>query len=303
MFVFQNFFLEERVFLLLISAKQDEIKQYLTLYHKYCICLRSNLTFLRHKPSSPCQLNLEKDDDVNEVRRNTETSKKRNFIVVEVKKKTNRLNSYCLTTIMLQKSAVILAGGFSRRFGKDKGLVNLDGKPLVLHVIDRVSKIVDEVLVVISSNDQKNKFETILGEKANLVIDKDEFQSPLVGAITGFESANGEYSLLLPCDTPLISIQILQFLLDMCTNRSAVIPRWPSGYIEPLQAVYHTKSALTAAKTVLMQGKMNMRSMIDNLRGVRYVSTMVLEQMEPKLLTFFNVNTPQDLKKVESILK
>jgi len=204
---------------------------------------------------------------------------------------------------MLQKSAVILAGGFSRRFGRDKGLVVLAGKPLILHVIDRVSKVADEVLVVVSSEEQKNKFETILEEKANLVIDKDDSHSPLVGAITGFKSANAEYSLLLPCDTPLVSTQTVQFLLDMCTNRSAAIPRWPSGYIEPLQAVYRTKSALTAAKTALKQGKMNMRSMIANLRGVRYVSTMVLEQLEPDLLTFFNVNTPQDLKKAESILK
>jgi molybdopterin-guanine dinucleotide biosynthesis protein A len=208
-----------------------------------------------------------------------------------------------LTSIILQKSAVILAGGFSRRFGRDKGLVVLAGKPLILHVIDRVSKVVDEVIVVVSSKDQKSKFETIVEEKANLVIDKDDSQSPLVGAITGFESAKGEYSLLLPCDTPLVSTHIVQFLLDMCTNRSAAIPRWTSGYIEPLQAAYHTKFALTAAKTALKQGNMNMRSMIDNLSGVRYVSTMVLEQLEPDLLTFFNVNTPQDLKKADSLLK
>jgi molybdopterin-guanine dinucleotide biosynthesis protein A len=204
---------------------------------------------------------------------------------------------------MLQKSAVILAGGFSRRFGRDKGLVVLAGKPLILHVIDRVYKVVDEILVVVSSEKQKNKFEVILEEKANLVIDKDDSQSPLVGAITGFETADAEYSLLLPCDTPLVSTQIVQFLLDMCVNRSAAIPRWPGGYIEPLQAVYRTESALTAAKTALKQGKMNMQSMIDNLSGVRYVSTIVLEQLEPDLLTFFNVNTPQDLNKAEAILK
>ena len=203
----------------------------------------------------------------------------------------------------MKKSAVILAGGFSRRFGRDKGLVVLAGKPLILHVIDRVSKLVDEVLVVVSSEKQKNKFETIFEENAHLVIDKDDSQSPLVGAITGFETANTEYSLLLPCDTPLVSTQIVQFLLDMCTDRSAAIPRWPSGYIEPLQAVYRTESALTAAKRALKQGKMNMQSMIDNLRGVRYVSTMVLEQLEPELSTFFNVNTPKDLKKAEAILK
>ena len=208
-----------------------------------------------------------------------------------------------MDAIVLQKSAVILAGGFSRRFGSDKGLVVLADKPLVIHVIDRVSEVVDEVLLVVSSEEQKKAFEPILKNKANLVIDKDKSQSPLVGAITGFENAKGEYSLLLPCDTPLVSTKIVQFLLDLCTNKSAVIPRWPSEYIEPLQAVYHTKSALIAAKTALAQGKMNMRSMLDNLRGARYVSTIVLEQLEPRLLTFFNVNTPQDLKKADSLLK
>jgi molybdopterin-guanine dinucleotide biosynthesis protein A len=204
---------------------------------------------------------------------------------------------------MLQSSAVILAGGFSRRFGRDKALVVLAGKPLIFHVIDRVSKVVDEVLVVVSSEKQKIMFEAILEKKTTLVIDKDDSQSPLVGAITGFEVSRAKYSLLLPCDTPLVSTEIIQFLLDMGTNRSAAIPRWPNGYIEPLQAVYRTESALTAAKSALKQGKLNMKSMIDNLRGVRYVSTMVLEQLEPDLLTFFNVNTPQDLKKAEALLK
>ena len=208
-----------------------------------------------------------------------------------------------MTSIRLKNSAVILAGGFSRRFGSDKGLVTLAGKPLVLHMIDRVSKLVDEVLLIISSETQKKSFEHIIANKAKMVLDKYGSQSPLVGAITGFEAAKGEYSLLLPCDTPLVSEQIVQLLLDMCTNRSAAIPRWPKGYIEPLQAVYHTETALTAAKTALEQGKRNMQSMIDKLEGVRYVSTKVLEQLEPNLSTFVNINTPQDLKKAESILK
>jgi molybdopterin-guanine dinucleotide biosynthesis protein A len=203
----------------------------------------------------------------------------------------------------LQKSAVILAGGFSRRFGSDKGLVLLVDKPLVRHVIDKVSPAVDEVLVVVSSEEQKKNFEPVVGKEVNIVIDKDDSQSPLVGAITGFENAKGEYSLLLPCDAPLVSTQIVLFLLDICSDRRAVIPKWPNGYIEPLQAVYNTKSALTAAKVALKQGKLNMRSMIENLRGVRYISTMVLEQLEPGLVTFFNVNTPQDLKKAESVLR
>jgi len=205
--------------------------------------------------------------------------------------------------LLLKNSALILAGGFSRRLGQDKGLIDLAGKPLILHVVDRVSKVVDETVVVVGSRVQKEKFESLSGHKANVVADKHEAQSPLVGALTGFESAKGEYSLLLPCDTPFISSQIAQFLLDTCVNKGAVIPRWPSGYIEPLQAAYQTKLALTAAKEALEQGKLDLRSMIARLRRVRYISTVVLRQMDPKLLTFFNINTLGDLKRAESLLK
>lgn len=203
----------------------------------------------------------------------------------------------------MKKSAIILAGGFSKRLGQDKALIELAGRPLVLHVLDRVRGVVDEVMVVVSSDDQRTVFECLLGRKASVVVDKYEIRSPLIGASVGFENAQGKYSLLLPCDTPFISSEISSLLLDLCVNKSAVIPRWPNGYIEPLQAVYHTKSALTASKTALEQKKLDLQSMISHLRGVRYVSTMVLQQVDPRLLTFFNVNTPEDLKRAESMLK
>ncbi len=203
----------------------------------------------------------------------------------------------------MKNSAVVLAGGFFKRFGQDKALIELNDKPLILHILDRTSKIVDETVVVARSENQKKTFERLLSHRASVVVDRYEAQSPLVGVLAGFESVQGEYSLLLPCDTPFVSSQVARFLLDICVKKSAVIPRWPNGYIEPLQAVYHTKSALTAAKTALEEGKLDLQSMIAHLRGVRYVSTMVLRQMDTELLTFFNINTFEDLKKAESLLK
>jgi len=203
----------------------------------------------------------------------------------------------------LKKTAVVLAGGFSKRFGQDKGLVELAGKPLALHVLDKMLGIVNETLVVVTSDRQKVTFERSLGQRAKVIIDKRQEKSPLIGALTGFECVQNEYSLLLPCDTPFVSSNIASLLLDLCINKSAVIPRWPNGYIEPLQAAYHTKSALSAARTVLEQGKLDLQSMIASLKGVRYVSTMVLQQLDPKLLTFFNVNNPEDLRRAEQMMK
>jgi molybdopterin-guanine dinucleotide biosynthesis protein A len=202
----------------------------------------------------------------------------------------------------LDKSAVILAGGFSNRFGQDKGLILLAGKPLIKHVLNVLHGTVDETIIVVSSRVQAENFAKITGSDVSIIIDANDMQSPLIGVLTGFEKACGQYSLLLPCDTPLVSRDILLLLLELRTNKNAVVPRWPNGYIEPLQAVYRTKPATEAAKSALSEGKLDIRSMVSRLRGVRYISTLVLRQSDPKLKTFFNVNTPLDLKKAEFLI-
>jgi molybdopterin-guanine dinucleotide biosynthesis protein A len=203
----------------------------------------------------------------------------------------------------LTRAAVILAGGLSKRLGQDKCLIRLANKPLILHVVNRVSSVVDEIAVVVGSTSQKETFNTLLKSKARVFVDRCDVQSPLIGVLTGFEGINADYSLLLPCDTPFVSKQIASLLLDLCVGKGATIPRWPNGYIEPLQSTYHVETSIQAAQKALGEGKLNLSSMINNIRGVRYVSTMVLQQFDPELLTFFNINTPNDLKRAESMLK
>ena len=204
---------------------------------------------------------------------------------------------------MPDKTAIILAGGFSSRLGRDKGLVSLVDKPLVRHVLDRVKDVVDEKIVVVSSDAQAEQYAKVAGSNAKIVKDKLELQSPLVGTLTGLEAAEGKYALVLPCDAPFVSGEVVSLLFDLCANKAAVIPRWPSGYIEPLQSVYCTKPARDAAEGALSEGGLNLRCMVDKLRGVRYVSTIVLQQIDPELKTFFNINTPLELKKAENMLK
>jgi len=202
----------------------------------------------------------------------------------------------------LGRSAVILAGGYSERFGRPKAFVELMGKPLILHVYDEIRKLADEVLVVVSPKDRVDPFSRLFNSSVRIVIDNGAVHSPLVGTLTGLKRASGEYSLLLPCDTPFLSNKVLSLLFDLCNGFDLTIPRWPNGYIEPLQAVYHTGFATHAAKTALSKGRKDMRSMISLLAKVRYVSTIVLEELDPRLNTFFNVNTRADLRKAERIL-
>lgn len=203
----------------------------------------------------------------------------------------------------MANSAIVLSGGFSSRFGEDKAFVVLGGKPLVKHVLDAVNSMVEEKIVVAGSKVQASKLVRIAGSDVKVVVDVMDLHCPLVGALTGFREASGEYSLLLPCDVPFVSRDVLSFLFDLCVGKAAVIPRWPNCFIEPLQAVYKTSSALKAAENALHEGKLTMQAMVDDLRGVRYVSTLVLSQLDADLRTFFNVNSLVDLKRAEAMLK
>ena len=204
----------------------------------------------------------------------------------------------------MKRSAIILAGGSSSRLGRDKALVRLAGKPLIRHVFEKVVDLVDEVVVVVSSSEQREPIKSLFSrDHVKFALDDGFLQSPLVGAFTGFENTSGEYALLLPCDTPFLSAGIILLLMDLCVNMDATIPRWPNDHIEPLQAVYRTRAAHAASKKALDEGRMDMRSMISALRRVRYVSTIVLREIDPKLRTFFNVNTPVDLRMAERMLE
>jgi len=204
---------------------------------------------------------------------------------------------------ILDGSAIVLAGGSSTRLGQDKGLLLLANRPLIRHVLDAVNGLVKETIVVVSSQVQARNYAESVGPNVRVLADASNVQTPLVGALTGFKSVEEKYSLVLACDVPLVSKNVLSLLLDLSTNKSAAIPRWPNGCIEPLQSVYCTKLAKEAAQDALKEERLNMQAMIDRLRGIRFVSTLVLEQLDPGLKTFFNVNTLLDQKRAEALLK
>ncbi len=197
----------------------------------------------------------------------------------------------------MDRSAIILAGGSSNKFNGDKGSLELNGKPLLNHVVDVVKGLVDEVVIVTSSQDRADAYAKLVSPEVRFAIDDCEFKGPLVGALTGFKAANGEYSALLPFDSPFVSQEVLSLLFDCGVGKAAAIPRWTNQDVEPLHAVYNTKQALKAAKEALAENELDLQVMVEKLRGVRYISTMVLEQLDPDLKTFFTVNTPLDLKK------
>lgn len=205
--------------------------------------------------------------------------------------------------MILDSAVAILCGGKSVRMGTDKGLVPLCGKPMLLYVLETCEEVFSEIFVVLGSNINKS-YEELIGNRASILIDKfPEVNSPLNGAYTAFENCKQKYLYLLSCDIPFLNTEVLKLMREIITTENAVVPRWPNGYIEPLHAIYRAKPSLEATQKTLSENLMDMRSMIKNLRSVLYLSTLVIEKLDPKLETFFNVNTVSELKKAEEKIK
>lgn len=199
----------------------------------------------------------------------------------------------------LKRSAIILSGGLSKRFGKNKSSFEVLGKPLISHVIQEINHIVDELIVVVASEKQKKDLTTLLSSSVRIIIDEYALGSPVVGALTGFKYALGEYSVLLPCDTLLISRNVISLLFQLAYGLEAVIPKWPNNYIEPLQAVYKTKAAYKASLEAVKNKETSLKDIIKRMNDILYISTTIIRCLDPPLDTFYNINTPEDLKRLE----
>jgi len=215
----------------------------------------------------------------------------------------NAVMLYWMAKKQLDKSAVVLADGCSGKFSQDKCILELAGKPLIKHVIDAVKPLVDEVIVVVESQEQKAKYAAIAGTDVRFVVDSCSLKSSLSGALAGFAVASGKYAVLLSCDMPFVSADVVELLFDLCAGKAAVVPRWTDGQIEPLHAVYQTKMALNAAQSAMDEKQASLQTMVEGLHGVRYVSTLVIQQLNPEFKTFFKINTPVDLKKAINMVK
>lgn len=205
---------------------------------------------------------------------------------------------------MVSYSAIILAGGASKRFSEDKGLFLVDETPLSYFVIQSVKPIISDIVIVVKTSDQVKEYQKIFSDDSiRIVADNSNIFAPIVGIFAGLIEVNSDYSLVLPVDSPLITTEFVHFLISFAPTHSAVIPRWPSGYIEPLHAVYHTESTKEIVKDLIQANEYRVHKIIDELRNVLYVSTEVFKNVDPNLESFLNINNQSELLQIIKKLK
>ena len=197
---------------------------------------------------------------------------------------------------------IILAGGTSRRMGPSKPLEKLAGRTMLAKTVMTAVSISRNVVVVAGSPAQEAAYRCEVPDGVTLVHDKIAGRGPLIGLYTGLENVDSEYAAVLPCDSPFVNKEVILCLHHVAKGADAAVPVWPDGRIEPLHSVFCVRSARRAVVEALKAETDTIREMIQQMDKVRLVSIDKIKELDPGLLTFFNINTREDLEKARRIV-
>ncbi len=188
-------------------------------------------------------------------------------------------------------SGVVLAGGGSRRLGRDKALLDLgDGRPLLRRVVETLADLCDEVLVVAGRPERYQG----LGLPARLVADDRPGQGPLAGLETALRRARHEYALVVACDLPFLHRGLLRHMLGLERDYQALVPRW-QGHLHPLHAVY-ARSCLPHVSALLDSGQRQALALLERVQ-VRVLTEEEIAAIDPEGLGLFDLDCPEDLQR------
>ena len=117
------------------------------------------------------------------------------------------------------KSCIILCGGQSRRMGQDKGSMIIQDKPMIKHILSTLNHHINEVVIVLNDKNRISKYSEFIDSKDydyKLTICEDEIKNkgPLPGIMTGLSHITGNYSLILPCDSPYVSAEYINTIFN-----------------------------------------------------------------------------------------
>jgi molybdopterin-guanine dinucleotide biosynthesis protein A len=197
-------------------------------------------------------------------------------------------------------SAIILAGGRGERLaGQDKAATLLDGETLLKRVHRRVAALADDVVIVLRPDQELAPALVEAVANATVVRDLPGYSGVLAGMAAGLEAARHEWSLLVACDMPFIHASLVRYMWSLREGWDIVVPRLEVG-LEPLHALYH-RGCLPSIRDALAQRRQRVISFYEPLR-VRYVGESEIDHHDPRRLSFFNINTPEDLARARELL-
>jgi len=187
--------------------------------------------------------------------------------------------------------SIILAGGQSKRMGRDKAFLPFKGKTFLRYVLETAQSLSEKIILVV--NKDFSLYETEIKDINSEIIfvkDRNPFDGPLNGIYSSLEKVDKEFVYLFTCDTPIISLPLMKYYQQIINDYEAVIPVIEDK-IQPLNTLYRK----TAIEKTSIYERGN-KSLISWLKNIKYkpVSKEEIISFDKNLLTYKSINTPED---------
>ncbi len=192
-------------------------------------------------------------------------------------------------------SAVVLAGGRATRLGgANKALLEIEGRPIVARVVDALRPLADQIILV-------GHLSIGLDLPGVQVIpDPSPGAGTLAALRTGLVASTHEIAVVVGCDMPFLSTDLLRHVARLSRGFDLAVPRI-GPHLEALHAAYR-RSCLPVIEDALQRRQMKIIDFYPSVR-TREVSERELRELDPELRSFLNVNTPEDLQRANAWLR
>jgi len=192
-------------------------------------------------------------------------------------------------------SGIILAGGLNTRFsGQEKAFVRVGGKSILDRIYEVFCELFDEIILVTNNPLPYLKWDLVM------VPDLFPIRSSLTGIHAGLFFSKNPFAFFSACDTPFLKKELIETILGkMEKDIDIVLPETSAGF-EPLCAIY-SKRCLQSAEHHLEQNKCKIQRALRKHR-IKTIPEKILREKDPELISFFNVNTPDDLARAEEMV-
>ena len=204
---------------------------------------------------------------------------------------------------------MILAGGSSRRLGAEKSLLLFDGKPLLCWTVQRLSFVAEETIVVARDEAHSRRLEKVLSQflpgsiKLAMAWDSLPGYGPVAGIAAGLGRAGGVFAFATACDLPFLNPRVAEKLFITAEEEpgcGGAVPVQANGFFEPLHCVYHREKMLQACEKAMDAGERRIFAPLQEI-GMRHVAVELLRPLDADLLTFFNLNTREDMERAVAL--
>ena len=190
---------------------------------------------------------------------------------------------------------IVLAGGKSKRLGRNK-INEVIGDTTLLNRVITVLSAFKGTIIIVTAEDSTIP-DTFTYPKIKMVHDLYPGKGMIGGIITGLSVSKNYYNLVVACDMPFLNPDLLQYMISITEDNDLVAYK-NKNELEPLHAIY-SKNCLPILKEI-MQNNLRIFEMLDRIK-VRYLSLTEINRYDPKNISFFNVNTEADLRIANNI--